>query len=113
MEKSFIGDLLKVNLFDEVREIFTDLKKRFEAKNVMMEGIIINNCCKWSGMFSTIFPGVPVKLDLFHAVQRFVSVLPISIWKQSGISKEYGMMFRQACDLGDKHMPDPQTDQEP
>jgi hypothetical protein len=61
--------------FKEVNDIFLDLKKRFVSQDVNMEGIIIDNCCKWRGMFSSVFPGVPVKLDLFHAVQRFLSSL--------------------------------------
>ena len=65
--------------FEEVREISMDLKKRFGSQNLNLEGVIIDNCCKWSGMFSLIFPGVPVKLDLFHAVERFTSALPIKI----------------------------------
>jgi hypothetical protein len=61
--------------FEEVKEIFIDLKKRF---------------------------GVPVKLDLFHAVQRFTSALPMNIRKHCDISKEYGMIFRQLCDIEKK-----------
>ena len=52
-------------------------------------------------MFSLVLPGVPVKLDLFHAVQRFLSALPRSIRVSSGIVKEYGMIFEDPSDLGD------------
>ena len=45
-------------------------------------------------MFSSILQGVPVKLDLFHAVQRLLDVLPREVRTQSGIAKKYGMIFR-------------------
>ena len=80
--------------FDEVSDIFKDLKQRYQSLERDLEGIVIDNCCKWRGMFSLVLPGVPVKLDLFHAVQRFLSALPRSIRVSSGIAKEYGMIFR-------------------
>ena len=96
--------------FREVSNIFTDLQQRFHSQGVNMEGIIIDNCCKWRGMFSSVLPGVPVKLDLFHAVQRFLGVIARDIRINSGIAKEYGMIFRDPSDLGEvrgKSTPDP------
>ena len=58
--------------FNEVSDIFKDLKQRYQSLERNLEGIVIDNCCKWRGMFSLVLPGVPVKLDLFHAVQRFL-----------------------------------------
>lgn len=62
-------------------------------------------------MFSTIFPDVPVKLDLFHAVQRFTKALSHDVRLRSGIAKEYGLIFRHPHDLGEKRVsPTPDTD---
>ena len=98
--------------FDEVRDIFADLRSRFITQGIQMDGIIIDNCCAWSGMFSSVLPGVPVKLDLFHAVQRVLSVLPRDVRVMSGVAKEYGFIFHQLSDLGEnrrKHTPDSST----
>ena len=42
-----------------------------------------------------------MKLDLFHVVQCFLSALPGSSAVCRGVSKEYGMIFRDPFDLGD------------
>lgn len=90
--------------FDEVREMFQELKVRHEKANVAIEGIIIDNCCKWKGLLSEMFPNVAVKLDLFHAVQRFVSTLPMTVRLQSDICKRYGLVFRESSDIGDNRL---------
>lgn len=98
--------------FREVSDIFTDLQRRFQSLEVNIEGIIIDNCCKWRGMFASVLPEVPVKLDLFHAVQRFTGALAREVRVKSGIAKEYGMIFRDPSDLGvtrEKCTPDPIT----
>ena len=90
--------------FNEVSDIFKDWNQRYQSLGRNVEGIVIDNCCKWRGMFSLILPDVPVKLDLFHAVQRFLSALPRNSRVCSGVSKEYGMVFRDPSDLGDVRM---------
>ncbi len=90
--------------FNEVSNIFKDLNQRCKSFGRNIEGIVIDNCCKWSGMFSFILPDVPVKLDLFHADQRFLRALPRNSRVCGGISEEYGMIFRDPSDLGDVQM---------
>lgn len=86
--------------FDEVKSIFEELKTRHENAKIPVEGVTIDNCCKWKGLLLQIFPGIVVKLDLFHAVQRFVSTLPMVVRKCSNICKEYGLVFRSPNDIG-------------
>lgn len=59
--------------------IFQELKTSYEQANIDLEGIIIDNCCKWKTLLFQICPAIVVKLDLFHAVQRFVSILPMGV----------------------------------
>lgn len=59
-----------------MRDMFVDLKKRFDEAGVKLSGIFIDFCCKWRDSLSNIFPNVPVKLDLFHAIQRVVKEVP-------------------------------------
>ena len=58
--------------FDEVCPMFENLKKRFENMGTKLSGIFVHNCCKWRDSLSQIFSDIPVKLDLFHVVQRVV-----------------------------------------
>jgi hypothetical protein len=98
--------------FGEVSGIFKELKTRFEKLNNDLEGIVIDNCCKWRGQFFQIFPNVLVKLDLFHAVQRFVTSLPMEVRLNTDICRAYGLVFRQPNDLGSKRLrptPDSKT----
>jgi hypothetical protein len=53
-----------------------DLKKRFEQSGTELNCIFINNFCKWRDSLTSIFPSIPVELDLFHAVQRVVREVP-------------------------------------
>jgi hypothetical protein len=42
-----------------------------------------------------------VKLDIFHAVQQLVRLIPKRSKYSSDMSKEYGLVFRQPGDVGD------------
>jgi len=55
--------------FNEVSAKSSDLKRCLRRQNTLLEGIIIDNCCKWKEGLERLFPGTPIKLDLFHAVQ--------------------------------------------
>ena len=62
--------LTSTESFDEVRHMFVDLKERFQKEGIMLEGVYIDNCCKWRTLINNALPEVPVKFDLFHAVQK-------------------------------------------
>ena len=85
-----------------MRDMFVDLKKRFDEAGVKLSGIFIDFCCKWRDSLSNIFPNVPVKLDLFHAIQRVVKEVP----KRKSLSKEFGndfgLIFCKSNDIGNK-----------
>ena len=107
-----IGRFTRGESFEEVRDLFVELRSRFNSRNISCQGIVIDNCCKWKGMLNGIFHNVQVKLDLFHAVQRFQRTLSSDIRLRSGICREYGLVFRRADDLGEKRLketPDKET----
>lgn len=68
--------LTSTESFDEVRHMFSDLKERFEREGIKLEGVFIDNYCKWRTVINYVLPEAPVKLDLFHAVQRIVKKVP-------------------------------------
>jgi hypothetical protein len=86
--------------FDEVRPMFENLKERFENMGTKLSGIFVDNCCKWRDSLSQIFPDIPVKLDLFHAVQRVVRELPKRSKFCKDFGNEFGLVFRQINDHG-------------
>lgn len=51
-------------LFEEVRDLFAELRSRLNSRNIPCQGIVIDNCCKWKGMLTGIFHNVQVKLDI-------------------------------------------------
>lgn len=84
--------------FEEARDLFIELRSRYNYKNILCQGIVIDNCCKWKGMLTGIFHNIQVKLDLFHAVQRFQRTLSSDVRFRSGICRAYGLVFRSADD---------------
>lgn len=77
--------------FEEVRDIFIQFKERLQTRGVKLRGVVIDNCCKWKSSLTAIFPDFDIRLDLFHAVQRFLKTIPVG----ASIGKEYGLVFRR------------------
>ena len=95
--------------FDEIKHLFLDLKERFRDSSPKI--ICIDNCCKWRTIFGNIFPDSAIKLDLFHAVQRFVKTLKKKNSVHRDVASDFGKVFRQPHDLGDiRKMPTPNKD---
>ena len=88
----------------EVKDLFLELRSRFNSRHILLQGIAIDNCLKWKGMLTGIFHNVQVKLDLFHTVQRFQPTLSRDVRLRSGICREYALVFRSADDLGEKRL---------
>lgn len=90
--------------FDEVSGAFCQLADRFKQQGNQLKGIFTDTCCKWASKFAEVFPGVPVKLDLFHAVQRFTSSIPKRKQYHAQLARDYSLVFRDPADLGEKRM---------
>ena len=95
--------------FHKISAMFSDLTTRLQYQNTLLEVIIIENCCKWKEGLDTLFPGTPTKLDLFHAVQRFVITLSKRNPYHHSVSRDYGLIFCNPKDLGERRtMPTPE-----
>ena len=46
---------------------------RLAKSGITLEGFSINSCCAWRLLLQGVFGVIPVKLDLFHAVQRITT----------------------------------------
>ena len=89
--------------------MFLDFRTHVQYQNTLLEVIIIKKCCKWKEDLDSLFPGTPTKLDLFHAVQRFVKILSKRNTYHHAVSRDYGLILRNPKDLGERRtMPTPE-----
>jgi len=88
----------KSEQFDEVKDVFKQLSERFNRQGKKISGIYTDSCCKWAWKLNNIFPEVPVKLDLFHAVQRLTSKIPKRTKHHAEILRSYSLVFRDPKD---------------
>lgn len=65
--------LTKSIVFEEVKDLFIDFKEKLDND---LESIIVDDFCRVRSLYRSILPGVSVKLDIFHAVQREVKTVP-------------------------------------
>ena len=62
--------------------------------------VVVDDCCSVRASYKSIFQDVVVKLDLYHACQRFVKTLKKGLTKSQQLSKEFGLIFRANGDTG-------------
>ncbi|KXJ16275.1 uncharacterized protein LOC114574761 [Exaiptasia diaphana] len=86
--------------FDDIKPLFESLARDVQEKGYTISAVYIDNCCKWRHQLSTVFPGVPVKLDLFHAVQRVTKKLSKRSATFSDMCRDYSLVFREQYDQG-------------
>ena len=96
----------KTEAYEEVSDAFLQLAERFKRQEKQLRGIYTDTCCKWATKFEQVFPGVPVKLDLFHAVQRFTKSIPKRKQHYAQIARDYSLVFRDPNDLGENRTAD-------
>ena len=69
--------LTKGTAFENLKDLLTNLKQRFDQQKRNVKLCVIDNCCSWRGKMQQVFGSeMEVKLDLFHAVQRVVRCIP-------------------------------------
>lgn len=97
--------LTKTTAFKELRGVFLWYKTRLQRANKKLELICIDDCCKVRCKYESIFCNTPVKLDLYHACQRICkTVSHVNHPLAGSFRKEFGIIFRQDNDLGEKRL---------
>ena len=86
--------------FREVEYALKELKDRLSARKDSLKMVVVDDCCSVKASYKSIFPDVVVKLDLYHACQRFVKTLKKGLTKSQQLSKEFGLIFRANGDTG-------------
>lgn len=92
--------LTRSTAFKEVEDLLKDLKICLDAKGQELRMIMVDDCCSSRPSYRKVFPAVPVKLDLFHACQRFVRTVPKGSCQSKQLSNEFGLIFRANDDVG-------------
>lgn len=83
----------------EVKDLLEDIKSRLSMNEIQLEYAVVDKCCGPGGeanFYKSIFGSeMPVKLDLFHAVQRVLKHIKGKGNKESqSFCKEFGLVFR-------------------
>lgn len=86
----------------EIEDILKELKIRFDKAGITLKMVVVDDCCHVPNLYERIFPGVKVKLDLFHACMRIVQTFPKSDSQHKKFSGEVSMIFCRDDDLNDE-----------
>ena len=85
---------------DEIEPVLDEVK--FKLKNNSINYIYTDTCCGFKKVYEQCFPGVLIKLDLFHATQRITKTLPDKKSREAiDFSRCFGLVFRNSFDTGD------------
>lgn len=85
--------LTRTTAFEEIRDVIGEPGLKL---------VIVDDCCKVRALYQSVFPGVKVKLDLFHGVQRVMRTIPKGTEFSTRFSKEFGQIFCANGDFGDR-----------
>ncbi len=88
---------------EQIHDLLVDLHERLLKHKKALQYIIVDKCCGPGGEekhYKSIFGDlVPVKLDLFHAVQRVLKHIPGKMSPSAlQFVKEFGLIFRHPGD---------------
>ena len=110
-ESDIIGwQFTKGTSITKVENLLQGLKKRYNncMQGEQMQGIVVDNCCLLRNAINKIFGiKIPVKLDIFHAIQRIVKGIPKrqnnALIKQlrKQLLKDLRLCFRSPGDTGE------------
>ena len=88
------------NAASEIEGLLKELKTRFDRLGVPLEMIIVDDCCHVRNLYERIFPGVKIRLDLFHACSRILQTISKKDSYAKQFSSELSLILRRNGDLG-------------
>ena len=100
--------LCKGTSFSAVEGLLHRLKDRLVTLGCSIGQFHIDNCCQWRAKLQSVFGNdTSVKLDLFHAIQRFTSKIPRKGGRGSALRKlrsrlisNFKLIIRDPTDQG-------------
>ncbi len=110
-ESDILGwQLTKGTSITKVKTLLQGLMKRYDDCRMdnQLQGIVVDNCCLLRNSVNEIFgSNIPVKLDIFHAIQRVVKSIPkrennpLIRQLRKQLLKDLRLCFRSADDIGE------------
>ena len=97
-----IWKFTKTTSSSEIIDSLKELKERLDKASTNLKMIIVDDCCHVMHLYGQIFPGIKVRLDLFHACMRVVQTVPKSEDYSKQFANEFSLIFRQNGDLGNE-----------
>ncbi|CAH3176283.1 unnamed protein product, partial [Porites lobata] len=97
-----IWKFTKTTSSSEIIDSLKELKERLDKASSNLKMIIVDDCCHVMHLYGQIFPGIKVRLDLFHACMRVVQTVPKSEDYSKQFANEFSLIFRQNGDLGNE-----------
>lgn len=86
--------------FARVKNLLVGIMNRLAKSGITLEGFSIDNCCAWRLLLQGVFGVIPVKLDLFHAVQRIASKIKKRHPLRRQCLDSFRLVFRMPGDIG-------------
>lgn len=86
--------------FARVKTLLVEIMNRLVKSGITLEGFSIDNCCAWRLLLQGVFGVIPVKLDLFHAVQRIASKIKKRHPLRRQCLDSFRLVFRMPGDIG-------------
>lgn len=90
--------LTRTRSFEEIRSLLAELKEKLSTE---LKRVVVDDCCKVRALYQSVFPGVEVKLDIFHAMQRVTKAIPKGSEFSKKFTKDLGMILTQKSDCGE------------
>ncbi|CAH3039500.1 unnamed protein product [Porites lobata] len=97
-----IWKFTKTTSSSEIIDSLKELKERLDKASTNLKMIIVDDCCHVMHLYGQIFPGIKVRLDLFHACMRVVQTVRKSEDYSKQFANEFSLIFRQNGDLGNE-----------
>lgn len=83
----------------EITDILEQYKERLDRVGEALEMILVDDYCHVRNLYEGIFPGVKIRLDIFHACSRVVQTIPKSDSNRKQFSNEFSLIIRKNNDL--------------
>ena len=94
--------------FSRVKTLIAGIHRRLKKSDVKLAGFSIDNCCAWRLLLQGVFGFLPIKLDLFHAVQRISSKIRKKHPLRRKCLDAFRLVFRENGDIEkDRKQPTP------
>ena len=96
----------KTTAFSEITDSLKELKERLDRTGTNLEMITVDDCCHVKNLYGQVFPGVKIRLDVFHACMRVVQTVPKSEDFSKKFANDFSLIFRRNGDLGEERTMD-------